>query len=214
VKHKFSEYLYWILAVVPFLISAAFYSRLPETVAVHWNAAGQPNGYASKTFAAFGLPAIMFGAILLVNLTLRFDPRRQNIDRSPQMKAVSRWGVLIITFVCEFATVFQAIGFSFNMAQLTLPLVGLLFILMGNYLPKCKYNYTMGIRLPWTLASEENWRKTHRFAGKFWILAGVLIAVSGLMKLSWTVLAATAVAVVIPAVYSFLLFCRTNRSDD
>ncbi len=213
-KHKFSEYLYWTLAVVPFLISAAFYSRLPETVAVHWNAAGQPNGYASKTFAAFGVPAMMLGVILLVNLAFRFDPRRQNIDHSPQMKAVSRWGVLIITFVCEFATVFQAVGFSFNVAELTLPLVGLLFILMGNYLPKCKFNYSMGIRLPWTLASEENWRKTHRFAGKFWILAGLLIAVSGLLKITWAIIAGTAVAAVVPAVYSFLLFCRTNRSDD
>jgi len=86
-------------------------------------------------------------------------------------------------------------------------LMGLLFILIGNYLPKTKQSYTMGIKLPWTLASEENWNRTHRLAGFLWVLGGVYFIVMSFI--GWSLIAfliPLAVMVLIPAVYSYLLY--------
>ena len=85
-------------------------------------------------------------------------------------------------------------------------LFGLLFTVIGNYLPKCKQNYTIGIKIPWTLDSEENWNKTHRFAGIFWVVGGLATLVLGLFGGAWAYIPIMLAMGIAPIVYSFLLF--------
>lgn len=205
-KNKFSSYLYWILAVFPFILSAAFYSRLPEQVVVQWDSAGEPSNYASRPFAAFGIPAILLFAALYVNFSIFADPQKRNIDRSPQLKLISRWAIIVLANVGQAVTIFNATNHAVNPSVFFMIFVGVLIAVVGNYLPKCKYNYTIGIKLPWTLSSEENWRKTHRFAGFVWIIGGAMMAVCAFLPFEWLVLTIIALLVVMPAAYSFLIF--------
>lgn len=210
-KIKKSTVLYRFAAVLPFLISAAFYSSVPEQIAVHWNADGVADGYGSKAFALFGLPAMMLAVTVLVNVMLKIDPRRQNIDRSPQMKRTALWFIVILANILDILIILYALNVQFNMSMTILSIVGVGIAVIGNYLPKCKFNYSMGIRVPWTLASEENWRKTHRMAGPVWVAGGILIVLSGLLNLIWMLYAALILLVVIPIIYSYVLSTRENR---
>lgn len=212
-KHKLSTCLYWILTVAPFAVSGVFYSRVPDRVAVHWDINGQANGFASKQFGLFALPTILLGSILLVNVVFAVDPKHQNIDRSPQMKQLVRWFLVILSNAMNLFTILSALNYKFDMSTATMLLVGIFIALTGNYLPKCKYNYSMGIRLPWTLASEENWRKTHRFASVFWILGGILIAVSGFFHWPWAMISSLVFLVALPVVYSFLLYRKEQKGN-
>lgn len=211
-KNKWPKILFWFFAVLPFLLSAGFYSRMPATVATHFDASGAPNGYTTRAEAAFGLPAFYLGITLLVFFLLKIDPKKDNIERSPQLRAVALWGIVLIGDLCQAAILLRAVNIRLNISAFVGVAVGLLFVGIGNYLPKCKPNYTMGIRLPWTLASEENWRKTHRFAGPLWVAGGILIALSSFLTSAqvFIILAATLALSVVPAVYSYLLFRRES----
>ena len=87
--------------------------------------------------------------------------------------------------------------------------MGVIFLVTGNYLPKCRQNYTIGIKLPWTLDDEENWNYTHRLAGKLWMIGGVLIILLGFqtvvppMAVSLTIMV---VMTMIPAIASYLYY--------
>ena len=84
-------------------------------------------------------------------------------------------------------------------------LLGVVFIAIGNYLPKCKQNYTIGIKISWTLASEENWNKTHRLAGWVWVGGGIVMMLSGFFGILWLTFLPVAIMVLVPLVYSYIL---------
>lgn len=75
----------------------------------------------------------------------------------------------------------------------------------GNYFPKCRQNYIIGIRTPWTLKDEENWHSTHRIAGKMWVMGGIIILIAALALPSdlWALLLDMAILFVFPVIYSF-----------
>ena len=212
-KLRWPRVLFWFFALFPFLFSAVYYSRLPEQVATHFDSFGKPDGYSARAFAAFGIPGILLAAVLVCLLCFRIDPKYQNIAASPQIKAVILWGIVILSNLVQAAVIMKALNLEVNITVVVDIAVGVLFMAIGNYLPKCKPNYTMGIRLPWTLASEENWRRTHRFAGPVWIIGGILIAVSAFLPpawITWILLAVTLVLCIVPAVYSYLIYKGTS----
>jgi uncharacterized membrane protein len=128
-----------------------------------------------KHLPCSGLPAMMLAITILVNVMLEIDPRKQNIDRSPKMKRTAQWFIVILANILNLLIILYALNVKFNMSMAVISIVGVGIALIGNYLPKCKFNYTMGIRVPWTLASEDNWRKTHRMAGPVWVVGGILM---------------------------------------
>jgi len=83
--------------------------------------------------------------------------------------------------------------------------VGLVLAIVGNYLPKCKQSYTIGIKIPWTLSSEENWNRTHRFAGRIWVAGGLLLMLTGFVGGFWIFLGVVLVMVFAPCIYSYIL---------
>ena len=109
----------------------------------------------------------------------------------------------LIVCCCIYA---NAVGIAVDIGFVSNGIVGLLFILIGNYMPKCKQNYTTGIKVPWTLHSQENWNRTHRLAGWVWIIGGVAMIVNSFLQLEWILFLTIAALVLIPIGYSFLLF--------
>lgn len=206
---KNNKTLIWtsLVCLIPLVAGAVLYNRLPETVATHWDMNGVANGWSSRAFAAFGLPGILFAVNLFVPFALRTDPKRQNM--SPALVSVAQWTVPVVSLLGSGLTLARALGYQVRVEKIVPALIGVLFIIIGNFLPKTKQSYTMGIKLPWTLASEENWNRTHRLAGFVWVIGGVYFVVMSFF--SWTLagfLIPVALLGLIPAAYSYILYRR------
>lgn len=200
-----------LLCLVPVFFYLAVWNQLPDTVPVHFNAQGEPDGYSSKIFAAFGLPGILLAVNLLVNFSVEADPKSRNTGK--EIKAVGKWMVPVLSIVVNLSVLLYALGLEFNMSMIAYGIVGLVLLLVGNYLPKSKRNYTVGIKLPWTLNSDENWNKTHRLAGYLFMLGGILMIINMFWNVPWMIFIILILCTLIPAVYSYLLY-RKNRDHE
>ena len=197
-----------IVMLLPILVGVILWNKLPDQVPTHFGVSGEPDGWSSKAFAVFGLPLIIMGLHWVCVLgSLKADPKAHNLNE--KMMALVLWICPVISVLCcIFLTYGTALGVEMN-AEIIMPvLVGLIMVIIGNWLPKCKQTYTMGIKLPWTLADEENWNRTHRFAGPIWVVGGLIMMVTAIFGgwWLWVMLAALAVMVAAPTVYSYLLF--------
>lgn len=196
-----------IICLLPILLSITLYDKLPNLVAIHFNAAGEANNYAPKYIAAFGLPVLMAVLNIIPFLAINNDQRKEN---SPEiMKQLCLWIIPLLSITLNPITLFKALGANIPINIIVSAILGILFIIMGNYLPKCKQNKTIGIRLPWTLESTDNWNKTHHFSGYLWILGGIIITISTFLniKLAAYVLFITiAIMVIAPTIYSYRIY--------
>lgn len=186
------------------------WNRLPDTMATHFDSQGAANGWSSKAFVVFGMSFFILGCHLLCAFATAADPRRQNI--SDKMYRVILW-ICPVTAVIVAVTVYgTALGFQMNMALWARMLIGVLFVIVGNYLPKCRQNFTVGIKLPWTLDDEDNWNRTHRLAGMLWVAAGLLVMISSLLPYAGIILFASLMtAAIVPCVYSFCLYVKKGN---
>lgn len=181
------------------------YEQLPEKIAIHWDSQGAVDGYAPKALAAFGLPVIMAVLNLLTHFFLNNDPTGSNAANV--LRNLSKWLLPLLSVILMPITLFIALGYDIPVPIVASGLVGLIIIACGNYMPKCKRNYTVGIKLPWTLNSEENWNKTHHLAGYLWIISGLLIITGGCLGIFLpAILLTLLLLIVIPAVYSYRLY--------
>ena len=113
----------------------------------------------------------------------------------------------VISLIVCTTTLVYALGYKISISRIVPALIGILFIILGNYLPKCKQNYTVGIKLPWTLNSEENWNRTHHLSGYLFILAGVIMLMTAFIpQAEFLMLVTIIIAVFVPMVYSFILY--------
>lgn len=113
-----------------------------------------------------------------------------------------------MTLILVPITLFTGLGYDIPIADIVPALVGLLLIVVGNYLPKSKQNYTVGIKIPWTLNNETNWNKTHRLAGYVWIIGGLLMFANSFLKILWLPVFIIIISAMIffPLVYSYILY--------
>lgn len=193
-----------LLCLLPILLGAVMYDQLPAQVPIHFDMAGIPDNYASKGFAVFGLPLLMTAFHILLHWAIRND--KAMAAASPAaILAITYWIIPILCNVLMPITLFIAMGIEVPIALITSVMMGILFVIIGNYLPKCKPNRHMGIKLPWTFASEENWRRTHRFGGFVFVAAGIATLIAGIFRIDWLLLTALFGAILLPIVYSWLL---------
>lgn len=192
-----------VLILLPVLVGVILWNQLPEQIPTHWNVDGEVDGWSSKAFAIFGLPGIMLAAQWLCALGTGADPKSKN--HSEKVLQLVLWIIPVLSNVLLAITYATALGKSIPVEIIMPVLIGIVFIIIGNYMPKCKQNYTIGIKIPWTLNSEENWNKTHRFAGKLWVVCGLLIVLSGFFGGFWIFAAVALVMVLVPVIYSYLL---------
>lgn len=189
--------------LIPCLIGLALWNKLPETVPFHWNVKGEVDRYASKAVAIFVLPVCMAAFNALLHFLSSFEKRRENYSKA--LTSMLYWFLPVLTLVISSLSYAVALGKKVNVEVVLPVLIGVMLIFIGNYLPKCKQNSTMGIRLPWTLKSEENWNRTHHMAGFLWIVCGVAVTASAFLQNIYVMLAIVFVSVIVPTVYSFVL---------
>ena len=196
-----------IIILLPVLAGVILWNKLPEQFPIHFNAAGEVDGWSSKGFGVFGLPLILVAFQWLCGLgSLKMDPKAENLEG--KVFSLVLWIIPVLSVVLHALVYCTALGMDMNV-QIILPLlIGLLMVIIGNWLPKCKQTYTLGIKLPWTLADENNWNRTHRFAGPIWVVCGLVIMLCGLIggAFLWVMVAAFVVMIAAPTVYSYLLF--------
>ena len=193
-----------IVIILPILAGLLLWNQLPEQVPSHWNAAGEVDGWSSKPFFVFGLPLILLAAQWLCVLGTGADPKRKN--HPEKVLHLVLWIIPVISILLNTATYGVAFGIEVRMEVIMPIFIGIVFTIIGNYLPKCKQNYTIGIKIPWTLSSEENWNKTHRFAGRLWTVCGLAIVLTGFFGGFWIFLPIAFLMVLAPFIYSYLLF--------
>ena len=212
-KYKTTIIITTLITLLPILFGLIVWNRLPEQIATHWGANGQADGYSGKAFAVFGMPCILAVLQLFVSFITLNDPKRRNIHKKPL--TLTFWIIPVMSVIVNGITYAAALGMEIEVGIIISILVGILLIALGNYMPKLQQNYTIGIRVPWTLNSTENWNRTHRLGGKTFILGGFLLIITGFLGSvmgDYGTLAALIVIVLIcagvPAVYSFCLFKR------
>lgn len=195
--------------LLPMVIGLILWDRLPEQMPFHWNVNGEVDAWSSKTMAVFGLPAILLVFHWVCVFACCFDPK--NKEYPPVMLRIALWICPGIGLLLSGLVYPAAIGHSMSV-EIIMPLImGLLFIIIGNYLPKCKQSYTMGIKLPWTLNNEENWNKTHRFGGKVWVAGGVVIMATAIIGSFWIFIGLMALMMILPTVYSYLHYRKHEK---
>lgn len=210
------DWLIILLIIGSLAAGVAIYPHLPEQIPSHWNIQGQVDNYSSRLWGALGLPLLSAGIYVMMVLLPAIDPRSENYSR---FKGAYRSikSVLVIFFVGLWVMVMvSSLGYNIPVDRFVIVGVGLLFMFLGNFMGQLRPNYFVGVKTPWTLASEEVWRKTHRLASRVWVASGLVMALAGLIlggeKGIALIVAAIAAAVIIPLVYSYIIFKRQNVS--
>lgn len=204
----------WIWLIGMLIAALLIYPHLPERVPSHWNIRGEVDAYSSRFFGAFFAPLMSIGLYLLLLVVPLLDPKRESYARFATAYRILRWGLVLFMSAIYAATILYTIGHRIDVGAVVKALTGALFAVIGIAMKEFKHNYFVGIRTPWTLASEEVWEQTHRLGAKVWIAGGLFClatapAPGGLgMALYF---AAIAAMVVIPIAYSYLLFRRQKR---
>lgn len=193
-----------LITLIPIVVGLILWDKLPDQVPVHWNAQGESDAYGSKTQAVFLMPLVLvaFHWICVVGTSL--DPKKQNIN--DKMFTLVLWIIPVISLLCNSMVYATALGHKVSV-EIIMPLfMGALFIVIGNYFPKCKQSYTVGIKIPWTLNDEENWNKTHRMAGFLWVIGGVVIMTTAFLGAFWFFFVVLIPMVIVPCIYSYCLY--------
>lgn len=209
-KNLKSIVLSGIVLLLPVLAGVILWKRLPDEIAVHFNSHGQADNWCSKPTAVFLLPLALAVMHFFFILMTALDPKNKNIEGKPF--GIVLWICPLISVLTSGVMYAYSLDIRFKIGTVFMLFFGLMFIAIGNYLPKCRQNYTLGIRLPWTLSDEDNWNSTHRLAGKIWVAGGaaiILLSFTGTFRLFAAVLA---VMVIIPAVYSYTYYQKHKTS--
>lgn len=192
------------LILLPCIAGLLLWEQLPEMMATHWGTENEPNGWSSKPFAVFGIPAVMAALHVLCLFITYNDPKRRNIGE--KTISIIYWIIPAVSVVVMSVTYANALGKGVDIGMICMLIIGILLIVLGNYLPKARQNYTFGYKIPWTLSSEENWNRTHRFAGWIMVGSGFFCIVNAFFFVEWLFIAVLSVAALVPMVYSFILY--------
>lgn len=202
------------LCALSFCIQLVLYPSLPETVPIHWNAAGEVDGWSGK-ISALLLGLLPFGMTILFAALPKLDPKRENYQK--HMKIYQPiCGLFVLFFIgMVWVVMLSALDFQLPVGGLISAGLGIVFIILGNFMPRIRLNYTFGIRLPWTLENETVWYKTHRVAGGWFMAAGVVFGVSGFLPAAvcWIGIVAVLAVAVGTSVYSWVIYKRETKQD-
>ncbi|AIK36825.1 hypothetical protein BG07_3009 [Bacillus pseudomycoides] len=203
-KHLFAI----ILILTTCLIWAISWPYLPDTIATHWSD-GTADGFSSKLTGMMSMVGIMIGCYVFLNVLQKIDPKKENYEKFSKALMMINNSLLVVLFIGNIDIITNGLGYKLFINRVPELLVGILFLIIGNYLPQCKPNFFVGMRNPWTLSNEEVWRKTHRFSGKVFVALGLMMMVSIVVPAEWRsymMLTMILIAVVLTNGYSYILY--------
>ena len=169
------------LIIATMAFSLGVYSRLPEQMAIHWNAAGEPDGFGSRAFGAFLLPFVVLAIWGLLMALPKLDPRSANIEKFRGDYDVLVVAVIAVMCLLHICVLGSALGWPIDVGRVAPIGIGALFVVIGNLLPRFQSNFFFGIRTPWTLSSETVWARTHQVGGYVMTGMGLLLMLAGIL---------------------------------
>lgn len=188
------------------IFNLLFYDKMPAELPTHWNFQGKVDKYSSRFDAMVFTP--VFLAIMNIFLCFMVDNDPRNKKQNNFVMTISKLAMPLIMLVVYSITVMAGLGREIRVSVVIPLFLGILIIAIGNYMPKIKRNYTMGIKLPWTLNSDENWRRTHRLGGLCFIIVGFSLILSVFLKSEIVFLVPLFLGAIIPAIYSYYLYTK------
>lgn len=197
------------IVLLPFIYLAYIWNQLPEKVPMHWDIKGEIDRYGEKMeliIIPILLPLLVYIIFLIVP---KIDPKNKLNKMGNKLQIIK---VLSTTFMSILALfiIYSSKNQSFTNPNYIILLIGVLYIILGNYFKTIKANYFIGIRTPWTLENETVWKKTHKLGGKLWFVGGIIVVLTSLIldkELNVTVfLIITGIITIIPIVYSYIIF--------
>lgn len=196
-----------IICVLPLIFGLLVYKKLPQEIPTKWYSDGTVGQYMPKEFTVFGMPLFFILMNALVHFAMNTDPKRQNIGS--MMRTLGKWIIPVLSVVTVPMVLLWGMGYQIPISRILPILLGILFVVIGNYFPKTRRSYTTGIKTPWTLNSDENWRRTHHVAAFLWIAAGIaMIAMAFLPQniVQLVIVGMIIVLIVVPYAYSYTLY--------
>ncbi|HVZ97819.1 MAG TPA: SdpI family protein [Chitinophagaceae bacterium] len=182
-KLHIAEALVLLAILLPYLYLVKIYNSLPARVPTHFGANGRPNDFSNKS-SLWLIISLLAGVSILVYLLIRFlpniDPKKKAKYSATVFNKIAVAIVLLMSLISCYA-IYAAKAGTFKSGGFLPVVLGIFFAFMGNMMHSIKPNYFVGIRTPWTLESEETWRKTHQLGGKLWFTGGIIIAITGFL---------------------------------
>ncbi|WP_088069673.1 SdpI family protein [Gottfriedia luciferensis] len=207
-----------LIAVLLFIISIVLwsinYQDLPAKLPVHWDISGHVNNYDSKLQTFIELHVIMLFVYLLPFITPKIDPRKENYKYFQRSFYLMTTGMLFLFFLINLSVLYYGLGYNIQIGSLVFIFIGLLFILLGNYLPHVRSNYFIGVRTPWTLSSESVWRKTHRVSGRLFMLIGLCFLFLYFIPIAYKTYVFIPLIILLvgfPIIYSYFIFKKEMK---
>lgn len=202
------------LLLAMFVVAGFTWSSAPNSIPVHWGITGQPDRYGGKFEGLLAIPIAALALYLLLLFLPRIDPRRVNYDRFGGVYLLLKTVLVAFMAVVYAVQVMWVQGIMVDMAVVVPLIIGLLLMVIGNYLGKLRSNWFVGIKTPWTLASEESWIKTHRLGGIFFVAVGLALAIESPFHNAWAFYIVGIVALILLiflVIYSYIIY-RAERA--
>ncbi|QBO36856.1 DUF1648 domain-containing protein [Periweissella cryptocerci] len=200
--------MWWptVVGLIPLVMGAVLYNQLPNRIPIHYNVNGLPDNYAGKLFGVVFLPLLLIAVNFLIFIT-----REHARQKNKRLNEIIIWIVPLLALVLQPTTLLTALGYQLNVMTIVMITVGVIFMVLGNYIPKASPNRTVGFRFKTTLTNPENWQKTNRLGGIMMVISGLLFIIGGVLGM-WNVMFAIGalvismiLTVVVPIVYSIKL---------
>jgi immunity protein, SdpI family len=206
------------LVLVAVGLSLWAYPLLPDRVPTHWNLAGHANGYSPRLVAVMLVPAIAAFVLALTGLLPAISPRGFRLNgAAADAYYEAMVAVLAMLVAIHFVVLRAEVTRTAPPTLVIVGLIGLLLVVLGILIGKVPRNFFMGVRTPWTLASDEVWRRTNRLGGRLMIAGGLTTIAVSVLPVSWTIgvlIAVIAVGALVPVVYSYVLYKRIEGFGD
>lgn len=202
-----------ILILLPIFAGLILWNELPDNMVTHWGADGNADGMTPKYVAVFLLPVILLGLQWLCLWLTSLD--KKSAEQNKKAMGIIYWIIPVLSIAVNGMMYAIALGKTFAAESLIPVVMAVLFLYIGNYMPKMTQNRYLGIKISWTLGNEENWNKTHRLAGKVWVIGGVVILLSVLLPVKEMILVLVSTMLLllaIPLVYSYCLYRRHKKA--
>lgn len=198
-----------IFAAIAVGVAIWLWPHFPARMPTHWNAGGQPNGYSTRFWAVAMWPLLILGLAALTVALPAISPRRFEITPFADIYGVLMLAIQGVMLVLGITAMLAGAGHAVPMTTIAPLAIGVLLMVLGNYMGKLRRNFFVGIRTPWTLASEAVWERTHRLGGWMFVLAGLVFVAAGMAGvMSRWLLAVIVVVLLLPAGYSYFIYRR------
>lgn len=191
-----SEIPQWIILIAMFAVAMTAWPFAPERIPVHWNLQGEIDRYGGRFEGLLLMPLVALAVYGLLLVISKIDPARSNYESFRGAWLAIRSTLVILLALLHVCIVLIAFGYPIDMGAAMPLAIGVMFVIFGNLMGKIRPNWFVGIRTPWTLSSRTSWNKTHRLAGRLFILIGVALGTCAFVRNAWMLGCAIALALI------------------